>query len=96
MWVSFDGDSQHQPDGTVKMTVEPEVPLTSDTLSGKDVKSIISQRTARTTVSVQSGQSVLIGGLISTKVDSDKEVSGLEYPSPSCFVIRPMKTVKSS
>lgn len=61
------------PDGTVKMTVEPEVSqLTSDTVEvSKDVKiPIISQRTARTTVSVQSGQSVLIGGLISTKDDS--------------------------
>lgn len=61
------------PDGTVKMTVEPEVSqLTSDTVEvSKDVKiPIISQRTARTTVSVQSGQSVLIGGLISTTDDS--------------------------
>lgn len=61
------------PDGTVKMIVEPEVSqLTSDKVEvSRDVKiPIISQRRARTTVSVQSGQSVLIGGLISTKDDS--------------------------
>ena len=61
------------PDGTVKMEVSPEVSqLTS---SGVEVSAnisipIISRRTAETTVSVQSGQSVLIGGLISTTDDS--------------------------
>ena len=61
------------PDGTVKMDVNPEVSqLTSNEIQiSRDVSiPIIAQRTANTTVSVQSGESVLIGGLISTVDDS--------------------------
>ena len=61
------------PDGTVKMDVNPEVSqLTSNEIKiSSDVSiPIIAQRTANTTVSVQSGESVLIGGLISTVDDS--------------------------
>jgi type II secretory pathway component GspD/PulD (secretin) len=60
------------PDGFVKMEVEPSVSqLTSSQVSvspGVNVP-IIAQRKATTTVSVQNGQSVIIGGLISTSDD---------------------------
>jgi type II secretion system protein D len=57
------------PDGYVKMDVAPSISdLSSSTVSvtkGEDFP-IINQRTATTTVTVKSGQSVLIGGLIGT------------------------------
>jgi general secretion pathway protein D len=60
------------PDGYVKMEVEPSVSqLTSSEVAvspGVNVP-IIAQRKATTTVSVQNGQSVIIGGLISTSDD---------------------------
>ncbi len=60
------------PDGFVKMEVEPTVSqITSSQVSispGVNVP-IIAQRKATTTVSVQNGQSVIIGGLISTSDD---------------------------
>ena len=61
------------PDGFVKMDVAPTI----SQLSSSDVQiskgfsvPIINQRSATTTVSVQSGQSILIGGLISTTDDA--------------------------
>lgn len=60
------------PDGYVKMEVEPTVSQLSssevEVSPGLNVP-IISQRKATTTVSVQNGQSVIIGGLISTVDD---------------------------
>ena len=55
------------PDGFVKMDVSPEITqLSSDTvtISPGFQAPIINQRVATTAVSVQSGQSILIGGLI--------------------------------
>jgi len=60
------------PDGFVKMEVEPtvsEISSSQVTVSPGVNVPIISQRKATTTVSVQSGQSVIIGGLISTSDD---------------------------
>jgi general secretion pathway protein D len=56
------------PDGFVKMDVSPEVTqLSSATTGAQGIQGpIIDQRLATTSVSVQSGQSILIGGLIST------------------------------
>ena len=61
------------PDGFVKMDVGPQI----SQLSSSDVEvskgfrvPIINQRSANTTVSVQSGQSILIGGLISSTDDT--------------------------
>jgi type II secretory pathway component GspD/PulD (secretin) len=55
------------PDGFVKMIVAPQITqLTTDTVSvspGVNAP-IINERSASTSVSVQSGQSILIGGLI--------------------------------
>ncbi|MCP5526398.1 MAG: hypothetical protein H7A47_06270 [Verrucomicrobiales bacterium] len=60
------------PDGFVKMDVGPTISALSsanvEVNPGVSVP-IINQRTATTTVTVQSGQSVLIGGLISTLDD---------------------------
>jgi type II secretory pathway component GspD/PulD (secretin) len=57
------------PDGFVRMVVAPQITeLTTDTVevsTGINAP-ILNQRTATTSVSVQSGQSILIGGLIST------------------------------
>jgi type II secretory pathway component GspD/PulD (secretin) len=57
------------PDGFVKMIVAPQITqLTADTVAvspGLNAP-IINERSATTSVSVQSGQSILIGGLIST------------------------------
>ena len=61
------------PDGFVRMVVAPKITqLTTDTVSvspGLNAP-IINQRTATTSVSVQSGQSILIGGLIGTPTNS--------------------------
>jgi type II secretion system protein D len=60
------------PDGFVKMEVEPTVSqITSSqvTVSPGVNSPIIAERKATTTVSVQNGQSVVIGGLISTTDD---------------------------
>jgi len=57
------------PDGFVRMVVAPQITeLTTATvnISPGINAPIINQRTATTSVSVQSGQSILIGGLIST------------------------------
>jgi type II secretion system protein D len=57
------------PDGFVRMVVAPQITeLTTETVEvspGVNAP-IINQRTATTSVSVQSGQSILIGGLLST------------------------------
>jgi type II secretion system protein D len=57
------------PDGFVRMVVAPQITeLTTETVqvsTGINAP-ILNQRTATTSVSVQSGQSILIGGLIST------------------------------
>jgi len=64
------------PDGFVKMDVSPEITqLSSQTVTispGFDAP-IINQRLATTAVSVQSGQSILIGGLISTTDSSTRK-----------------------
>jgi type II secretion system protein D len=60
------------PDGFIRMEVEPVISqLSSATVDvAPGVRApIINQRTAKTTVSVQSGQSIVIGGLISTSDD---------------------------
>jgi type II secretion system protein D len=60
------------PDGFVKMEVEPTVSQLSSsevTISPGVNVPIINQRKATTTVSVQNGQSVIIGGLIGTSDD---------------------------
>jgi len=60
------------PDGFVKMEVEPTVSQLSSsevTISPGVNVPIINQRKATTTVSVQNGQSVIIGGLIATSDD---------------------------
>lgn len=60
------------PDGSVKMEVSPAISQlsSSDVQLAKDLRSpIINQRKATTTVSVQNGESVIIGGLISTSDD---------------------------
>jgi len=61
------------PDGFVKMDVGPRISqlTSSDVELGRGAKApIINERSATTTVSVQSGQSILIGGLISTTDDT--------------------------
>ena len=61
------------PDGFVKMDVAPRISQlsSSDVDLGRGAKApIINERSATTTVSVQSGQSILIGGLISTTDDT--------------------------
>ena len=70
--VSLTVTPRISPDGFVKMEVEPSVSqITSSTVTvSPGVNSpIIAQRKATTTVSVQNGQSVIIGGLISTTDD---------------------------
>jgi len=70
--VSLTVTPRISPDGSVKMEVEPMISqITSSSVKvAPDVTSpIISQRKATTTVSVQNGQSVVIGGLISTSED---------------------------
>jgi type II secretory pathway component GspD/PulD (secretin) len=61
------------PDGFVKMDINPMISQLSSALvqisKGFSVP-IINQRSATTTVSVQSGQSILIGGLIGTTDDA--------------------------
>lgn len=71
--VSLTVTPRISPDGTVKMEVEPTVSALSTAPGislGQNVSTpIINQRKATTTVSVQDGQSVIIGGLISTTDD---------------------------
>ncbi len=70
--VSLTVTPRISPDGFVKMEVEPSVSQLSSstvTVSPGVNTPIISQRKATTTVTVQSGQSVIIGGLISTSDD---------------------------
>lgn len=73
--VSLTVTPKISPDGFVKMEIEPTVSqLTSSLVTvSKDVNvPVISQRKATTTVSVQNGQSVIIGGLISTTDDRSR------------------------
>jgi general secretion pathway protein D len=70
--VSLTVTPRISPDGSVKMEVAPVISQlsSSDVQIGKDLRSpIINQRKATTTVSVQNGESVIIGGLISTSDD---------------------------
>jgi type II secretion system protein D len=71
--VSLTVTPRISPDGSVKMEVEPIVSALSSAPGfslGQNVTApIINQRKATTTVSVQDGQSVIIGGLISTTDD---------------------------
>jgi type II secretory pathway component GspD/PulD (secretin) len=71
--VSLTVTPRISPDGSVKMEVEPIVSQLSSAAGisvGNNITTpIISQRKATTTVSVQDGQSVIIGGLISTVDD---------------------------
>ena len=71
--VSLKVTPRISPDGFVKMDVAPKVSqLSSSTVqvSKGFTVPIINQRSATTTVSVQSGQSILIGGLISSTDDA--------------------------
>lgn len=70
--VSLTVTPRISPDGSVKMEVAPVISQlsSSEVQIGKDLRSpIINQRKATTTVSVQNGESVIIGGLISTSDD---------------------------
>lgn len=70
--VSLTVTPRISPDGSVKMDVEPNLSqISSSNIDiAPGVKSpIINQRKATTTVTVQSGQSIIIGGLISTTDD---------------------------
>jgi type II secretion system protein D len=68
--VSLTVTPRISPDGSVKMEVEPVVSQLSSapgiSVGNNITAPIISQRKATTTVSVPDGQSVIIGGLIST------------------------------
>lgn len=71
--VSLSVTPRISPDGFVKMEVAPIISAisSSNVEVSKGVTSpIINQRKATTTVSVQSGQSIIIGGLISTTDDT--------------------------
>ena len=67
------------PDGFVKMDISPEIKqlstLTTTVSTGVDAP-IINQRLATTSVSVQSGQSIMIGGLIG----STDELTKKQFP----------------
>ena len=70
--VSLTVTPRISPDGSVRMEVAPVISQlsSSDVQLAKDLRSpVINQRKATTTVSVQDGQSVIIGGLISTSDD---------------------------
>jgi type II secretion system protein D len=74
--VSLTVTPKISPDGFVKMEIEPTVSQLSSsevTVSAGVNIPIISQRKATTTVSVQNGQSVIIGGLISTTDDRSRK-----------------------
>ncbi len=63
------------PDGFVKLEVKPEISSiasSSVTISETTKAIVINQRSAETTVSVQDGHTIIIGGLITTK-DDDRE-----------------------
>jgi type II secretion system protein D len=71
--VSLTVTPRISPDGFVKMEIEPiisQITSTSVAVSPGINSPVISQRKATTTVSVQNGQSVIIGGLIATSDDS--------------------------
>jgi type II secretion system protein D len=71
--VSLTVTPRISPDGYVKMDVAPSISdLSSSTVNISKGESypIINQRTATTTITVKSGQSVLIGGLIGTIDDA--------------------------
>jgi type II secretory pathway component GspD/PulD (secretin) len=60
------------PDGFVRLTVKPEISSiasSSVTISETTKAIVINQRSAETTVSVQDGHTIIIGGLITTKDD---------------------------
>jgi len=60
------------PDGFVKLDVKPEISSiasSSVTISETTKAIVINQRSAQTTVSVQDGHTIIIGGLITTKDD---------------------------
>jgi type II secretion system protein D len=70
--VSLTVTPRISPDGFVKMDVEPTISQISSAninVSPGVTQPIINERKATTTVSVQNGQSVIIGGLISTTDD---------------------------
>lgn len=63
------------PDGFVKLEVKPEISSlasSSVTISETTKAIVINQRSAETTVTVQDGHTIIIGGLITTK-DDDRE-----------------------
>ena len=63
------------PDGYVRMVIEPEISSLTDrtTQINEDLSSpIITVRRARTTVTVQDGQTIVIGGLISDRFERRK------------------------
>jgi general secretion pathway protein D len=60
------------PDGFVKLVVKPEISSiasSSVTISETTKAIVINQRSAETTVSVQDGHTIILGGLITTKDD---------------------------
>jgi type II secretory pathway component GspD/PulD (secretin) len=60
------------PDGFVRLTVKPEISSiasSSVTISETTKAIVINQRSAETTVSVQDGHTIILGGLITTKDD---------------------------
>jgi len=60
------------PDGFVKLVVKPEISSiasSSVTINEKTKAIVINQRSAETTVSVQDGHTIILGGLITTKDD---------------------------
>lgn len=74
--VSLTVTPRISPDGFVKMDVEPTISQISSanvTVSPGVIQPIISERRATTTVSVQNGQSVIIGGLISATDDQRRK-----------------------
>jgi type II secretion system protein D len=68
--ILLDVTPRINPDGFVKLTVKPEISSLSDTnvqISANVKAIVINNRSAETTVTVQDGHTIVIGGLITTK-----------------------------
>jgi type II secretory pathway component GspD/PulD (secretin) len=64
------------PDGFVKLEVKPEISSMAQApvfISEKTPAVVINQRSAETTVSVQDGHTIILGGLITTKDDRSEQ-----------------------
>ena len=73
--IILDVTPRISPDGFVKLQVKPEISSLSDSrvqISEGVNAIIVNTRTAETTVNVQDGHTIIIGGLITT-VDNDRE-----------------------